>query len=194
MAIKPNFLTSMGYHIFLTMVRSFAIIFCLYFFRVFHCSCCGPFIHLPFRSFFVVIITILQCVALSLFVYLAIFRTAFWSTSLPFSQEVVSMTEKLDWQFSLPVNPGHSHYSMFSTDGSHSPWKSLMPFLFHSVFVGFIQIGFNHPLCLLYFHCSTISPESVLQSTSRLVFAVKAMTENVRHAASPVMKASRGVA
>ena len=112
----------------------------------------------PFTfSFFFrwVIIIILPCVALSLFVSLVIFHTEFWSTSLPFFQDVVSMTEELDCQFSPPVNPGHLCIilvTVFSMDGSHSPWKSLMPFLFHSVFVGFmIQIGFNHPLCLLYF-------------------------------------------
>ena len=123
--------------------------------RVCHCSCCSPFIHSPFRFFFsvVIIIIILPCVILPLFVSLVIFHTEFWSTSLQFSQEVVSMTEELDWQFSPLVKQGHLCFILvFSMDGSHWPWKSLIPFLFHSVFVEFmIQIGFNHPLCLLYF-------------------------------------------
>ena len=38
---------------------------------------------------------------------LPICHTEFWSKSLPFSQEGFSMPEKLDWQFSLPVYPGH---------------------------------------------------------------------------------------
>ena len=103
------------------------------------------------------------------------------------SQEVVSITE-LDWQFSPPVNPEHLCIILgFWMDGSHSPWKpSLTPFLFHSVFVGFmIQIGFNHPWCLLYFHKwfhDLAGVFSAINKSSR--FSV----------ASPIMKPSKGVA
>ena len=159
----------------------FCMLFCLLFSRVFHCYAA---VHLPFRSFFAVIIIILPCVALSLFGSLVIFHTEFWSTSLPFSQQVVSMTQKLDCQFLPPVNPGHlCIIPVFSMDGSHSPWKCLISFLFHSVFVAFIQIGFNHPLCLLYFQVVPRFGRSL--SSNQQIFALAAKTGNGPLAPSP---------
>ena len=71
----------------------------------------------------------------------------------------------------------------------------MTPFLFHSAFVGFIQIGFNHPLRLLYFQVVPRFGRSLFRQINKSShFALAAKTGNVRLAASPVMKASKGVA